>query len=193
MKVIIAITDSKGKNLAFSMHTLKSYSLNESIKLAKEEKIDPSTLGAIIIDEVARTNPWEEALDKLGAAFVGINTSAGIAQVTIETARKLIQKEYYNPNPSDKKLSKENVVKTSRAYLYDYVILPRHSTYFAAARIRQTIDYWAHEIDLSHRPEILGTLYSQGLGDPKSNPGASDRGLQIAQEFYPLAKKTLKP
>jgi len=44
----------------------------------------------------------------------------------------------------------------------------------------------------SYRPEILGTLYSQGLGDPKLNPGASDRGLQISQEFYPLARSILK-
>lgn len=159
---------------------------------AKKFSIDVNTLGAIIIDEIARTNPWEEVLDKLGAAFVGINTSAGIAQVTIETARELMQKEYYNPNPDDKKLSKENVVKTPRTYLYDYVVLPHHSIYFAAARIRQTINHWAHKTDLTDRPEILGTLYSQGLGNPKPNPGASSRGLQISREFYPLAKRILK-
>ncbi len=300
MKIILVVTDSHGKNLIFSTDSLKAYSLDESIKLAKQGKldavhtvktgrgsylrvnpnateddnldslsisanhlylsldnftclhspkkfkacahhlelhfsmieergeqviyieehplitkeqvtaklkpyrnivlsaaqkfsIDPYTLGAILIDEIARVNPWEEALDKLGAAFVGINTSTGIAQVTIETARELIQKEYYNPNPNDNKLSKKNIAKTSRTHLYTYAERARHSIYFAAARIRQTIDHWAHKTDLSDRPEILGTLYSQGLGSPKPNPGASDRGLQISQEFYPLAKKILKP
>lgn len=159
---------------------------------AKEFSIDPYSLGAIIIDEVARANPWEEALDKIGAVFVGRNTSAGIAQVKIETARELIQKEYYNPNPNDPKLSSEKVAKTSRSYLYAYVVQPRHNIRFSAARIRQTIDYWAHEVDLSSRPEILGTLYYQGLGDPKPIPGVSDRGKQIAQEFYPLAGNILK-
>lgn len=300
MKIVLVVTDSRGKNLVFSTDSLKSYSLDESVKLAKSGKlesvhvvktgqgsylranpnktegdnldslsisanhlylslddfkcllspkkfkacvhhlglhfsmiedrgesviyieghplitreqvtaklkpyssivmsaakrfsIDPYTLGAIIIDEIARVNPWEEMFDKLGKSFVGINTSAGIAQVKVETAREIIQKEYYNPNPSDSKLSQKNIAKTSRSHLYVYVERARHSIYFAAARIRQTIDYWAHKTDISDRPKILGTLYSQGLGSPKPNPGASDRGLQISQEFYPLAKKIFKP
>lgn len=43
----------------------------------------------------------------------------------------------------------------------------------------------------SNRPEILGTLYSKGLGTPNPEPSASNRGLQIAQQFYPFAKKIL--
>ena len=299
MKIVLVITDSKGRNLVFSVDSLKAYSLDESVKLSKQGKlesvhavktgqgsyiranpnvveddnldtlsisayklflslddikyllskdgyeaykkyltfhwrsieergehviymdsyplitneqvtaklkpyrnivlsaakrfsIDPYTLGAIIIDEISRVSPWEEVLDKLGKSFVGINTSAGIAQVKVETARELIQKRYYNPNPSDSKLSPKNIAKTSRAHLYTYVERARHSIYFAAARIRQTIDHWAYMTDLSDRPEILGTLYSQGLGNPKPNPRASDRGLQISQEFYLLAQKVLK-
>ncbi len=155
---------------------------------AKEFSVDPNTLGAIIIDEIVRANPWEEALDKLGSVYVADNTSVGLAQVKIKTARELIKKNYYNPNPDDIKLSSNKMSKTHRAYLYAYVVQPRHNIRFAAARIRQTIDYWAYKIDLSNRPEIIGTLYSQGLGEPKTNPRSSDRGLQIAQEFYPLFK-----
>lgn len=184
MKIILTITDSKGKNLVFSTDALKAYSLDESVRLAKEGKLesvhavrtgqgaylranpntvendnldtlslpayklflslndmqyllsqdgwraykkylmlhgrrieergehviyvdgyplitrervittltphrpivvsaakrflfDPYTLGAIIIDEIARAHPWEDTLDKLGAVFVGQNTSAG--------------------------------------------------------------------------------------------------------------------
>ena len=162
------------------------------IAAAKQFSIDPYTLGAIIIDEIARANPWEEALDRLGAVFVGSNASVGIAQVTMDTAINVIRAGYYNPNPDDKKISPERIAKTSMAYLYAYVIQPRHNIRFAAARVRQTIDYWAHKTDLTDRPGILGTLYSQGLGDPRPNPGASDRGLQIAREFYPLAKIILE-
>ena len=299
MKIVLVVTDSKGENLVFSTDSLKAYSLDESIKLAKRSKldsvhtvktgrgaylrsnpnvteddnldslsisanhlylslddftcllspkkfkscaqhlelhfsmieergehviyienhplitreqviaklkpyrnivlsaaerfsIDPYTLGAIIIDEIARVNPWEEILDKLGKAFVGINTSAGIAQVKVETARELIQRGYYNPNPSDSKLSQKNIAKTSRSHLYTYVERARHSIYFSAARIRQIIDHWAHEIDLSNRPEIIGTLYSWKLGTPHPDPGTNDRGTQIAREFYPFAKNILK-
>lgn len=299
MKIMLAVTDSKGKNLVFSTDALKAYSLSETIKLTVEEKlksihavktgqgaylranpngeegdnldslsvsanhlylslgdftcllspkkfnacrnhlelhfkmieesgghviyieghplitreqviekhtphrqiifaaakqfsIDPYLLGAIIIDEVARANPWEEMLDKLGAVFVGRDASVGIAQVTMKTARELIQKRYYNPNPDDEKLSPEKIAKTPRAYLYAYVVQPYHNIRFAAARIRHIIDYWTHEIDLSRHPEIIGTLYSQGLGTPKSDPSPSGRGLQIKREFYPLAKNILE-
>lgn len=162
------------------------------IAAAQKFSIDPYLLGAIIIDEIARANPWEDVLDKLGGIFVSSNASVGIAQVTIKAARELVKKEYYNPNPDDKELSPKKIAKVSRTYLYAYVVQPRHNIHFAAARIRQTIDHWAHKIDLSNRPEILGTLYSQGLGEPKFTPGPSDRGLQIAREFYPFAKKILE-
>jgi|SRR3989344_473230 len=162
------------------------------LSAAKEFSIDPYLLGAILIDEIARVNPWEDIMDKLLSAHIGVNASVGIAQVKINTIRELIAKGYYNPNPHDKKLSKANIAKTSKAYLYTYAKQPRHSIRFGAARIRQIIDVWSYEIDLSNRPEIIGTLYSWKLGTPKPNPGSSPRGLQIAQEFYPLAKKILE-
>ena len=160
---------------------------------AKEFSIDPSILGAILIDEIARVHPWEDMNDKLMAAHIGINASVGIAQVKINTIRELIAKDYYNPNPDDNKLFKTNIAKASKAYIYAYAKQPRHSIRFGAARIRQIINHWAHETDLSNRPEIIGTLYSWKLGSPKPNPGSSPRGLQISQEFYPLAQKILKP
>ncbi len=52
------------------------------------------------------------------------------------------------------------------------------------ARINQIVEHWAEEgVDISNRPDVIGTLYSQGLEgasgvhpDPKPN----DRGLDIA-------------
>lgn len=160
------------------------------IAASNEFSIDPNILGAILIDEVARAAPWENIVDKL--VVIGRNTSAGIAQVTMDTAKNLIKSGYYNPNPSDKKLAPDAIHKTSRKYVYDYVVQPHHNIRFAAARIRQTIDYWEHKVDLSLRPEILGTLYSQGLGDPKTDPMPSERGVQIAEEFYPFSKEIFR-
>ncbi|MDP7247407.1 MAG: DUF3892 domain-containing protein [Candidatus Peribacteraceae bacterium] len=157
---------------------------------AKEFSIDPNILGAILIDEVARAAPWEKILDKL--VIVGRNSSAGIAQVTMDTAKDVIKSGYYNPNHSDKKLTPEIIHKTSRRHIYDYVIQPHHNIRFASARIRQTIDYWEHAVNISQKPDILGTLYSQGLGDPKAHPTPSDRGLQIAEEFYSFFQEILK-
>lgn len=159
---------------------------------AEQFSIDPYTLGAIIIDEIARAHPWEETFDKL--AFVGKNTSAGIAQIAIDTAKDLIEREYYNPNPNDKQLSKENIRKTPRAYVYAYVVQPKHSIYFAAARIRSLIDRWTVFVDISRRVEIIGTLYSlpDSKVPPRPNPTSNSRGLQISQEFYPIAQKVLE-
>jgi len=157
---------------------------------AKKFNIDSYLLAAIIIDEIARSSPLEGVLDLLGVYFIGKNTSAGIAQVKIETARGLIKTDYYNPNPDE--FSPENIGKISQLQLYQYVKQPKHSIFFAAARIRALIDEWKKFVDLSKRPEIIATLYSRGWVKPHASPKSNDRGNQIAGEFYELAKKWLK-
>ncbi len=154
---------------------------------AKKFTIDPYLLGAIIIDEVARINPIEPITDLLAVQFIGKNTSVGIAQVKIDTARNLIKNGYYNPNPNDEKLLKENIRKTSRSYIYKYSIEAKHSIFLAAAIMRSLIDDWHAFIDLSDKPEIIATLYSL-YKRPHSNPQPNERGLQISNEFYQLAK-----
>lgn len=157
---------------------------------AKQYDIDPYLLGAILIDEIVRLAPLEDIWDNI-LSYVREETSVGVAQVSIETARDLIRLNLYNPNPNDPKLSKEKIAETSRLHLYKYASDGKHSIYFAAARIRQTIDYWGSFIDLTAKPEIIGTLYAQGLGKPKASPEPTDRGLQIAGEFHQMAKELL--
>lgn len=151
--------------------------------------IDPYLLGAIIIDEISRASMLEGISDVLLASFVGRNSSAGIAQVTMETARGLIKQGYYNPDPRDKKLSEEHIDKTPRSHLYTYVVQPKHCIFFAAAKIRSLIDEWKPKADLTKMPEIIATLYHLPYVKPNANPEPNDRGLQIVKEFYPLAEK----
>ena len=159
-------------------------------KAAQEFNIDQYILGAILIDEIARLAPFEPILEKVGADIVGVNTSIGVAQVKIETANDLIKKGVYNPRPSDKKIPfSGNLTNADRRHLYQYVVQPEHSIRFAAAFTRYVIDFWSEYTDLSSRPEIIGTLYHQGYGSPHTHPGSIERGDQIAEEFYPLAKK----
>ena len=157
---------------------------------AKHFSIDPYLLGAIIIDEISRAAIIEDIADVVLLYFLGVNTSVGLAQVKLETARGLIKAGYYNPNPNDEKFSKEKVGKTSRRYLYTFVVEPKHNIFFAAASIREIVDRWMPFIDISNKPEIVGSVYSQ-YHKPHSNPEPNDRGLQIAGEFYTLAKKIL--
>lgn len=132
----------------------------------------------------------DDALDWL--AILGRDTSVGLAQVKIETARKLIKADYYNPDPKDSNLSKANISTVSRKYLYKYTKHPIHSIYFAAAYLRWLIDSWAPFMDLSKRPEVMGTLYSLSQ-KPGKRPVISKRGRQIKDEFYPIARKILRP
>lgn len=159
---------------------------------AKKFNVDPYLLGAIIIDEIVRLIPFEEIADKLLVSFVGANTSAGIAQVEIDTARDLIERGYYNPNPDDSKLSSATIRKVSRSHLHLYVKKPKHSIFFAAARMRALIDEWRKFLDLGKKPEIIATLYHLKHKDPHARPKPNDRGLQITGEFYNLAQEWLQ-
>src|SRR3989344_4440319 len=159
---------------------------------AEKFNVDPYLLGAIIIDEIARMQPFENILDKLQAKIIGMNTSIGTAQVTTETANNLIKEGLYNPNKNDSKLPFQSLDNRARAYLYQYLIQPKHSIFFAAARMRFLIDEWKEFIDLNHKPEIIATLYGRKYKAPHSEPKPSERGSQIMKEFYPLAKKWLK-
>ena len=161
-------------------------------KAAQEFSIDQYILGAILIDEIARLAPFEPIVEKMGADIIGKNTSVGVAQVKIETANDLIKKDLYNPSPSDKKLPfSGNLTNEDRRHLYQYAVRPKHSIRFAAAFIRYVIDFWLPHIDLTNRPDIIGTLYHQGYGSPNPHPESIERGEQIANEFYSLAKKWL--
>jgi len=127
------------------------------------------------------------------AAKIGIETTIGIGQVSVETARSLIKLGLYSPNPEDAQLKSENIDKASKSHLYHYLKEPVHSANLSAAKIRYDIDRWAPETDISNRPDILGTVYSQGDIPVHNNPQPdTNRGSQIGKEFYSLAKVIFK-
>lgn len=145
-------------------------------------------MGAILIDEFCRIG-WEDAFDVEAAIlFSNRSFSIGVAQVEISTAKTLIKKGYYTPNSQLDFSKPEN-----RRALISYLDEPNHSINFAAANIRKIIDDWKRYIDLSNRPEIIGTIYSQGnINKPHSAPVSNSRGDQIKNGFYPIAQRTLK-
>jgi len=160
------------------------------LKAAAAQNIDPATLGAILVDEYLRMglDDWFD-----WAALIGLNTSIGIAQIKTKTAKHLIKSGLYNPNPEDPELEPDNIDKASKAYLYNYLKEPVHSANLAAAKIRYDINRWTPFSDISNRPDILGTLYSQGDIDVHDNPKPdTNRGTQIGTEFYTLAKDIFK-
>jgi len=189
---LIVTNDGKGKITKEAAKAKLQPHQELIFEAAEKFKVDPYLLGAIIIDEIARFAPWEFITDPLAGHFIGINTSAGIAQVKTKTARGLIQDGYYNPDPTDKKLSHKRARQISLSYLYTYVREPKHSIFFAAAHAHALTDEWKKFVDLETMPEIIATLYHLPYKNPHGTPEANARGLQIAEEFYQLAKEWLK-
>ncbi|MBI5399399.1 DUF1402 family protein [Candidatus Saganbacteria bacterium] len=151
---------------------------------AQKQKIDKYILGAILIDEFCRKG-WDDWLDWLGALDIK-NTSIGIAQIKISTAREIIKKQYYNPAPG--KLDDKSTSLLISFYLYQ----PKHSVQFAAAAIKLSIDYWQKKrIDTSKQPKILAYLYSAGYARDLKE-AETKRCLQVSTEFYQIARSTLK-
>ena len=146
---------------------------------AKEYNIDPYTLGAIMIDEYLRSGP-DDLLDVLGKYRLR-DTSVGLAQVKMSTARGIISSGYYKDISDD----------ISNSDLYELLANDKTSIRFAAAFIKREIDLWKPFIDLSNRPEILGALYSLPKKTPHGKPGSNNRGDQIRDKLYQLAKEVL--
>jgi hypothetical protein len=183
-----------GNNLYASTAIVKEKVLSVKpiiYEAATHFNLDPFQIGAILVDEIARLAPFEEITDAISAKDIGADTSIGIAQIKIDIANNLIKKKLYNPNPSDPKLPIKRINRETRAYLYDYLIQPQHNVFFEAAVLTDLINNWKEFIDLKKHFDILATLYSLSR-TPHSNPQPSDRGIQIAGEFYDLAKQWLQ-
>jgi len=165
-------------------HLQKYKSLIEDA--AQRQGIDKYMLGAILADEYLRMGPgdWFDWL-----ALLEVDTSIGVAQIKIETARDLIREGLYHPNPVDNDLSPENINTVAKDRFYKYLKEPVHSINFSAARIKHLIKYWENDFDLSNRTDLIGTLYSiaDETKPPHDTPKPNDRGQQVKNEFYPLA------
>ena len=116
------------------------------IEASTKFSVNKYLLGAILIDEIVRISPFEEIRDRLLVDYLDSNLSIGMGQIKIETARILIKSEYYNPDSNDEKLNIKNISRTSRSYLYKYLIQPKHNIYFSAARIKYLVDIWKKKV-----------------------------------------------
>jgi|SRR3989344_4503913 len=204
MKISLVITNTKRKSIAFIADTLEIFSLEEAVRSIKNKFFEnvylvSSTAGTYIRSSPdTKKNNNIDTLSITGPQLIAIAQGIIMPTLAIQTyvVRYLASIDQYIlgailiPSPSDKKLPfSGNLTNANRRYLYQYVIQPEHNIRFAAAFIRHVINFWSEHIDLTNRPEIIGTLYNQGYGSPNPHPKSIERGEQIAEEFYPLAKK----
>ncbi|MFC1753342.1 DUF3892 domain-containing protein [Thermoproteota archaeon] len=146
MKIILTITDSNGKNIAFVTDNHQTLTLEEGISAVRNNEIK----GVHIVESkngtYLRANPNSKIADNLDFESFSLITLINYL----------------------KSKAKNNLAKT-----YDW--------------------WWAKaKKDINNNIGVIGTLYSQGLKKPHLNPEASDRGLQIQNEFCPLVKRIME-
>jgi soluble lytic murein transglycosylase-like protein len=140
-------------------------------EIAARYDVDPYLLGAILIDELARMGPDDllDILGKLGAR----DTTVGLAQVKLSTARDMIKKKLY---PAD--------LDISQSRLYDLLTDDKASVRFAAAYLSFIKKLRAKKNKGTTAAEVA-SCYSRGkfLDPPDS------RGKQIARKLRDFAKE----
>lgn len=148
-------------------------------KAARENSVDPILLMSVLVDEVSRMAPddWLDLLGKYGIR----DTSVGLAQVKISTARELIRKGYYKGKSdiSDKKL-------------YNLLSDDKESVKFAAAYLRMTYAY-REKRNMNISDEVIATCYSSGYRyQEKKKPRYLKRGKQVVDYLGRIAESILK-
>jgi len=138
---------------------------------AETYKIDTYLLAAILIDELARLGP-DDLLDILGR--LGVNTSVGLAQVSMSTARNLIRRKYY---PEDPDISDRN--------LYNLLSDDAVSVQFAAAYLSY-VRVFRERRGYGVSTAELASCYS---GKPLSP--LKPRGREIANKLRRFAREVI--
>lgn len=171
------------------------------LEAAAEYRVSPTLIASILADERRRLDPadWlQDKLLRLGQMLpekrqrlmdAGLEKlcgrpvdtfSLGRAQMKGTTLRALARRGY---------ITLEDSPSARRRLLLDDAQAPG----LVAACLRATIDHWqAGGVNLSHRPDILGTLYSIGLEGRRGvhpNPQANARGRAIARYAVRLEER----
>ena len=162
---------------------IKTYS-PEILDVSKEFKIDPVFVGTVIYQEQSINVNFVDTLTDYIGGLLHVNTSIGIGQVRVETARSL-ENIFPVLNPLDKKndpWADSNTVRVER--LKD----PWTNIRYVAAKIKFDLDRWnSAGIDISNRPEIIGTLYNIEDVDkpikPNVNAKPNDFGIEVRENY----------
>ena len=157
MKIILVVTDSKGKNLVFSSDSLQSFSLDESIKLATDAKLESVHVVKKGQGSYLRSNPNAVEEDNLDT----LSLSAYKLFLSLDDIEYLLSEEGW---------------KTYKRYL--------------TLHGRSIEEQGGHVIFIDGYPLITKENIIEKLAH--SHPKSNSRGLQIAQEFQPIARNILK-
>ncbi len=157
----------------------------------ERQAIEPAWIAALLWDELARRDLTESLSDALRGEL-GRDPSVGPYQVTGATAAQVLAFVSWGPAYSGHSLA------DLRALLLDFDFATR----IVIGRAVQILTRWQRAGYDPFTPgglgphrvtpiELIGTLYSQGLGSPKAAPRANARGKQIGR-FAEQAQQLLE-
>ena len=167
------------------------------ISAAEEFGVNPGILAATIYAEQRLNVDWKDDYIDGIVGFYGVDTSIGIGQLRISTA-KFIEKEGYMPTLSAKdggwnipligfvhgteQMVREKTLENSELNIK-----------YAAGYLKYFQDEWKNVYpDIDGKTDILATLYNLGheQTSPNSNPKPNDFG-KFAKENYSHVRKLL--
>ena len=169
------------------------------LTLAKNE-ISADLIAAIMLDELQRRD-WLDNIQDLESRWLNStytkplknfsrwllstwlkpidDISLGPAQMKPTVVEDLIQEQLIT--------KPENWDKHKIDITIKWLLDPQKSAELIGARLEQMVRHWAKGgVDISNKPEILGTLYSIGLvgqAGVNAHPRANERGEKIADEL----------
>jgi len=147
---------------------------------SREFKVNSVIVGGVIYQEQATNVNFVDTLTDYIGGLLHINTSIGIGQVRVESAKSL--EKYYSRLRPYPEIIDDNMVRVER--LKD----PLTNIRYVAAKIKFSQERWGKVgIDIKNRSEILGTLYNiedvKNPIEPHDNPKPNEFGKGVANNY----------
>ena len=147
----------------------------EAIKSAAEQyNVDANVLAACIyVEQYYNYNLIDDITD---VSLFFMDTSVGLAQVKISTAKLLMERGYVQTygNGSLQNLRIAKMLKSDNVY----------NIQCAAAYLSYLESYWDTAYDVSADPTIWGTLYNMGPLTPHGNPKPNWFGEKVGGYYW---------
>ena len=149
---------------------------------AAEFGVNPAILAACIYAEQRLNVDWKDDLTDRPLYF--FDTSVGISQVRISTA-KMLEDAGYMPKTESYKIYANRIVVSREEAIADKLMDNKTNVRYAAAYLAYWQDKWKDVYpEINKRTEILATLYNQGeVNPPHANPKPSPFG-EYAKSVY---------
>jgi len=157
------------------------------IKYAEEYSVSPSAIAAVICAEQNLNVDFIDTLTDWIAIF-GIDTSIGVGQVRLSTAKMLEDKGYVTK--STHKVRNWLVTPSLRNRLTVTRLMDEEQNImYVAAYLKYMIDVWQKDFpDIHNRIDILATLYNTGKTQSHSNPFPNGFGMYANSYLYEIER-----